>query len=198
MALLDASFALITHPNPRQIGTIIPDIVVEEIQHDQLQISEFPVESGAPISDHAYKRPPEIIMRCGFSNSTAQSEGYVQEVYALFLALQAPHGGPQPFNVTTGKRQYQNMLISSLLVTTDQESEYTLRVVVGLKMVIITSTSGGGLSSDPATQADPSQTSGVTNSGQVSANIPTTPVSGNIGSGGLGAGGFGTNPPVFG
>jgi hypothetical protein len=165
MALLDASFALITHPNPRQIGTIIPDIVIEEIQHDQLQISEFPVESGAPIADHAYKRPPEIIMRCGFSNSTAQSEGYVQQVYLLFLELQAQL---QPFNVTTGKRQYQNMLISSLLVTTDQESEYTLRVVVGLKMVIITSTSGGGLSSDPATQADPSQTSGTTNSGQAS------------------------------
>ena len=104
MALLDSNVALITHPNPRLIGTIIPDIVVEEICHDQLQITEFPVESGAPISDHAYKRPPEVIMRCGFSNSTAQTEGYVQEVYVLLLNLQ---DSLQPFNVTTGKRQYQ-------------------------------------------------------------------------------------------
>lgn len=165
MSRLDNSFALITHPNPRQIGTIIPDIVIEEIGHDQLQISEFPVETGAPISDHAYKRPPEIIMRCGFSNSTVQSEGYVQEVYALLLQLQAQL---QPFNVTSGKRQYQNMLISSLLVTTDQESEYALNIVVGLKMVIITSTSGGGQFADPANQALPEQTSGVNNSGQQS------------------------------
>jgi len=160
MALLDSSFALITHPNPRQIGTIIPDIVVEEIGHDQLQVTEFPVESGAPISDHAYKRPPEIIMRCGFSNSTVQSEGYVQQVYGLLLDLQ---DSLEPFDVTTGKRQYSNMMVSSLLVTTDQESEYALNVVVGLKMVIITSTSGGGASS--ANQASPDQTSAVQNSG---------------------------------
>src|ERR1700730_13820262 len=145
MALLDASFALITHPNPRLIGTIIPDIVIEEIGHDQLQITEFPVETGAPISDHAYKRPPEIIMRCGFSNSTAQSEGYVQQVYGLLVDLQ---NTLQPFDVTTGKRQYSNMLISSILVTTDQQSEYALNIAVALKMVIITNTSGGGASSD--------------------------------------------------
>ena len=174
MALLDSSAALVTHPNPRLIGTIIPDIVIEEIGHDQLQITEFPVETGAPISDHAYKRPPEIIMRCGFSNSTAQSEGYVQEVYALFLALQAQL---QPFNVTSGKRQYQNMLISSLLVTTDQQSEYALNIIVGLKMVIITSTSGGGASSDPSTQAMPEQTSAVQSSG------PTSPAGQGTGSG---------------
>jgi len=160
MAILDTNFALITHPNPRIIGTIIPDIVVEEIGHDQLQISEFPVESGAPISDHAYKRPPEIIMRCGFSNSTVQSEGYVQQVYGLLLDLQ---DGLQPFNVTTGKRQYSNMMVSSLLVTTDQESEYALNVVVGLKMVIITNTSGGGATT--ANQALPDQTSAPQNFG---------------------------------
>lgn len=176
MAILDSFFALITHPNPRIIGTIIPDIVIEEICNDQLQITEFPVETGAPISDHAYKRPPEIIMRCGFSNSTAQSEGYVQEVYALFLALQAQL---EPFSVTTGKRQYGNMLISSLLVTTDQESEYALNVVVGLKMVIITSTSGGGAFSDGTNQSFPQQTSGVQRSGAIS------PTGLGIGSGGI-------------
>ena len=162
MAILDTSFALITHPNPRSIGTIIPDIVVEEIGHDQLQVTEFPVESGAPISDHAYKRPPEIIMRCGFSNSTAQTEGYVQAVYGLFLDRQ---NALQPFNVTTGKRQYSNMLISSLLVTTDQESEYALNIVVGLKMVIITNTSGGGAFAPAANQSFPEQTSQLENSG---------------------------------
>jgi hypothetical protein len=162
MALLDATVALITHPNPRIIGTIIPDIVVEEIHHDQLQITEFPVETGAPISDHTFDRQPEVMMRCGFSNSTAQTEGYVQEVYQLLLLLKAAH---EPFNVTTGKRQYQNMLISSLLVTTDQQSEYALNVAVGLKGVLITSTDGGSGVAPASSQADPSQTSAVSQSG---------------------------------
>ena len=176
MSLLDAGFALVTHPNPRQIGTIIPDIVIEEIGHDRLQITEFPVETGAPISDHTFNRQPEILMRCGFSNSTAQTEGYVQEVYQLLLLLQAAH---EPFNVTTGKRQYQNMLVESLLVVTDRESEYALNVAVGLKGVIITSTSGGGATFTGANQADPSQTSSVTNSGQ------SSPIGKGTGSGGI-------------
>jgi hypothetical protein len=191
MAILDTNFALITHPNPRIIGTIIPDIVVEEIGHDQLQITEFPVESGAPISDHAYKRPPEIIMRCGFSNSTVQSEGYVQQVYGLLLDLQ---DGLQPFNVTTGKRQYSNMMVSSLLVTTDQESEYALNVVVGLKMVIITNTSGGGATT--ANQALPDQTSAPQNFG------PEQPISQGAGNNfaqvnAFAAGGLSPSTPVF-
>ena len=160
MGILDAGFALITRPNPRFIGTIIPDIVIEEIQNDQLQITEFPVETGAPISDHAFKRPPEIIMRCGFSNSTAQTEGYVQAVYGLLIDLQ---NSLEPFNVVTGKRIYSNMMINSLLVTTDHESEYALNVIVGLKMVIITNTSGGGATA--STQASADQTSGVQTSG---------------------------------
>ncbi len=174
MSLLDSNVALVTHPNPRVIGTIIPDIVIEEIGHDQLQITEFPVETGAPISDHAFLRQPEIIMRCGFSNSTHQTEGYVQEVYALFLSLQAQL---QPFNVTSGKRQYQNMLIASLLLTTDQQTEYALNIAVVLKGVLITSTSGGG--SSAATQASPEQTSAVTNTGPVAASGQGTG-SGNI------------------
>lgn len=42
---------------------------LEEIHKDDLEITEHPVELGAPIADHAFKRPAEVVIRCAWSNS---------------------------------------------------------------------------------------------------------------------------------
>jgi hypothetical protein len=158
--------------NSRSIGTIIPDIVVTETHHDETVITEHPVEKSASISDHAYDRPAELEMLCGFSNSTAQSEGYVQSVYAELLALRAQH---EPFDVSTGKRQYSNMLIHSLSVTTDETSENALNITVGLREVIIVSTQTTNTSN--SNQANPANTASGTDGGTKSLNqtngVPT-------------------------
>jgi hypothetical protein len=129
-------YALISSTT-RAIGTIIPDIVTEELNRDESVITDHPVDTGTAISDHVFDLPSQVEMRCGFSNSTAQTEGYVQAVYQEFLALRATR---QPFNVTTGKRQYSNMLIRSLAVQTDASSEFALNITVGLREIIIAST----------------------------------------------------------
>jgi hypothetical protein len=77
------------------------------------------------------------MMRCGFSDSSAESQGYVQAVYAQLVTLQARR---EPFNVYTGKRHYQNMLINSLMTVTDEKSEWTLFINVAMREIIITST----------------------------------------------------------
>jgi hypothetical protein len=51
----------------RRIGLIIPSVVISEKHSDTLEITEHPVETGAPVSDHAYKRPSEVVMEVGFS-----------------------------------------------------------------------------------------------------------------------------------
>lgn len=89
MSLIDDLYALISSP-VRVIGTIIPDVVVEEHHRDQLVITDHPVERGAAISDHAFKLPVEVEIRCGFSNSSAGIEGYVQAVYQEFYTCR-PH-----------------------------------------------------------------------------------------------------------
>jgi hypothetical protein len=53
-----------------------------------------------------------------------------------------------PFDVSTGKRSYTNMLVRSLQVTTDRTSENALQVVATLRQVILVSTK-------PLTQAAP-------------------------------------------
>lgn len=156
-----APYALITRQG-RAIGSIIPDVVIEEGHQDTLTITQHPVETGAAISDHAFKNPAELEMRIGFSDSTAGAVGASQEAYQELLVLQATR---EPFNVSTGKRQYTEMLIASLSVTTDQKSEHALNCVVGLRQVIRTSTSGSGSAGTDA-QTNPQTTAPVAETGQ--------------------------------
>ena len=60
-----------------------------------------------------------------------------KEIYQQILDLQASR---VPFDVTTGKRQYSNMLIRAIDVTTDRTSENVLMCVLTLREVIISQT----------------------------------------------------------
>lgn len=143
----------------RSIGGIIPDVVVEEISRDTLFITNHPVERGAAISDHAFKMPVEVEMRCGWSDS-GNFQGYSRAINAALLALQNQR---QPFTANTGKRTYSNMLIAGLEVSTSAGSEYALFVRVLLREVIIVGTTT--VAAGSGSQANPARTGGVTNGG---------------------------------
>lgn len=159
----------------RAIGQIYADVTIEENHRDEVVITQHPVEQGGIITDHAFKRPAELEIRCGFSNSSAGYEGYVQQQYQGLLALQLAR---KPFNVYTGKRKYSSMLIRGLSVVTDPHSEYVLMASVSLQEIITVSTqatsntgaSGTGTSTttpntDTSQQANPSATADITNRG---------------------------------
>lgn len=132
----DGNYALMSRGS-RIVGTIIPNVVIEETMHDEMTVTDHPVESGAMISDHAFARPVEIEMRCAWSNATGRSEGYVQMIYQQVLDLQKDR---EPFTVYTPKRVYKNMLITGVSITTDQKSEYALNAQLRLREIIITNT----------------------------------------------------------
>lgn len=176
MDILSTLFSL----QSRKIGMIVPDVVITEKHSDTLEITEHPVEDKAPVADHAFRRPSELVMEVGFSgggslldllNTSAigLSLGLSpKEVYQELLNLQRSR---VPFDVTTGKRLYNNMLIRVLDVTTDKTTENVLAATLTLKEVLITSTQ----SITVADKADMSQgvsTSAVQNSG-VKSTVPT-------------------------
>mgnify|MGYP001758463341 CR=1 FL=1 len=167
---------ILLRPN-RSIGTIIPGVVVEEAHRDDLVITDHPVEQGAAITDHAFKRPAEVVLRCGWSNSDilsavengslfgAVTESYVKEVYAQLLELQESR---TPFSITTGKRTYSNMLIASLSTSTDRTTEYSLFVTAVCRQIIIVETQVATMS--PAeNQANPASTAATKDTGVRSA-----------------------------
>ncbi|WP_143444392.1 phage baseplate protein [Klebsiella michiganensis] len=157
----------------RKIGLIVPSVVISEKHSDTLEITEHPVEVGAAISDHAYRRPSEVVMQVGFAGggslldlldttSFGLSAGLSpREVYQNLLDLQ---NSRVPFDVVTGKRLYSNMLIRAMEVTTERSTENVLSAVLTLREVIITSTT----TSQVAAKADMKEganTSAMQNSG---------------------------------
>ena len=141
-----APFALISSPF-RNLGGIFPDVVVEEVHQDNLTITQHPVEVGAPVTDHAFMQPYMVDLHAMWSDSSAQSSGYVQEVYNALLALQA---SAKPFSVVTGKRSYSNMLLRTLGIRTDDATEWALDCHASCQQIIITSTQTTSSSGGPS------------------------------------------------
>jgi hypothetical protein len=72
-------------------GTILGDIVaqatLEEKHQDELEVTEHPVEQGAAIVDHAFKRPAEVILHLGWSNSPSSAGSLVAAGAGLVSAV---------------------------------------------------------------------------------------------------------------
>jgi hypothetical protein len=152
-------------PHFRSIGGIIAQVTIEESGTDDLTITEHPVEQGAPIADHAFKRPSTINIRAGWSMRGAYDLSAESGIYGLLLSWQA---SLTPFDVITGKRRYTNMLMERLTVTTDQHSEYALMADIVCRQVIIVktaSTTVDSASSSPGDQKDAASTSSSSDGG---------------------------------
>ncbi|MGK8887360.1 phage baseplate protein [Burkholderia gladioli] len=182
----------VTLTGGKKIGGVAISATIEEIYSDNVTITEHPVEKGAPINDHAYVRPREVVMKCGWSNAdysallgaasvsfdptganTMATGTYVDAIYSKLLKLQADR---QPIDVTTTRRKYQNMLIQGLTVVTDQKTSSALMVTATLKQVIIVSTKAAKLP-PRANQANPAATAETQSSGVKSA-TPAAPAPG--------------------
>lgn len=171
----------------RSIGPITAQVTLEETHDDEMEITEHPVEQGAAIADHAFKRPARLRIRCAWSNSpstpglvdgvigglkatvsgaqdlvTGNTKAKVTDFYDKLLKLQVDRA---PFDVLTGKRAYKNMLVQALNCTTDRETENSLVVTVTLRQVIIVSTQIISVNAPAGDQANPEATQAPTNSG---------------------------------
>lgn len=187
----------------RSIGEFTAMVTIEETHQDDLEITDHPVELGAKITDHAFKLPATVTIKCGWSNSptssniaqslknavtgtingvknlTGNSESAVKTTYANFLKLQADR---TLVDVYTGKRVYKDMIVKSLYTQTTQDTENSLILTVTLRQVIIVSTqqltlAGGSIASEPSNLEDPQKNTTAVNSGQKSL-VPGTSYNG--------------------
>jgi hypothetical protein len=181
--------------NARNIGGLVAHVTVEEHHEDDLVITEHPVEQGAAITDHAYKRPAMVRIRAGWSNSPvplntglasiplnvlgslAQTAAafagpaeYVKDVYERLIKLQA---SLQPFTIVTGKRIYSDMLFQSLMVTTDEKTENVLMVMAVCKQIIRVQTTLI-INASRINMVDPATNAPDEPQGTLSLNPPTT------------------------
>lgn len=167
----------------RRVGILIPSVVVSEKHSDALEITEHPVEKPTTgsaagfIADHAYKRPSEVTMECGFAGGGSLLDFADTSAIGLSLGLSPKETYQQildlqlsriPFDVITGKRVYSNMLLRAVEVTTDKTSENVLNCTLTLREVIMTQTQSVKVA-DKSDMKDGVSTSAVQNSGTKSA-----------------------------
>ena len=174
----------------RSIGGLVAHATLEETHSDDLEITEHPIDQGASVTDHAYMRPREVMVRFGFSNSQGLGGAYsnaglptlpsvlsgsgaaqVDEIYQKLLAMQATR---QLIDVFTARRKYSNMLIKSLKVSTNKETENALVVDAVFRQVILVSTQVATISAPADAQAQPKETSLKQDAGTKSLSQATT------------------------
>jgi hypothetical protein len=179
----------------RSIGTIVPDVTIEEHHSDRMQVSRHPIANNTPISDHAYLEPATVTMRCGWSNSNivaAAAQGFAsglssggfgggllgagqglldsateQRASAVYTQMLNLQKSRKPFQLTTGKRVYPSMLITEITVTTDRHSEYALMLECRMQEVILVSEQSAQVPSlgQQSQQQSASQTASPTGTG---------------------------------
>ena len=186
------------------IDDIKVDTTIDEQYEDALEITDHPVQVGAQISDHSFKRPMELRLRCGWSdanssaaigaisnfltgsNSSTSTSGeftggsmaasdYVAGVYSQLLQLQETR---DTFSVTTGLRVYDDVLLTSIRVRRDVTTSSALMVEATMRQVILVDTQTATVPPQ-ADQATPQATADTVNAGpQQPQAITTTPASG--------------------
>lgn len=124
-------YALI-YQGTSKIGSLLPDCVVEEVYEDRAQITAHPVERGSNISDHAYILPKQVEMRIAWADYKGGEVNYSRMKYEELLRLQAQL---EPLNVSTGKRQYRDMLIEAISVTHDEKTKHAVIAIVRMREV---------------------------------------------------------------
>ncbi|MCO8066094.1 hypothetical protein NI459_00280 [Acinetobacter schindleri] len=170
----------------RTIMGLFADVTIEEKHKDEMKITEHPTEVGAPINDHAYKEAPEVSMKVGWSESAGKLNGLVGDsflsgntslniVYQTLILLQET---AVPLVVSTGKRLYTNMLIKSLGCTTDLQTENVLMIDLTFKKINLVQTSETEVLVE--NQANPAETSGVSDGGTVQPKQASTSVLGQL------------------
>lgn len=147
----------------RSIGGLVLDVTVSEQHEDELEITTQPVEQGAEISDHAFAKQARVTIEAGHSDSGGSETGDTRsaEAYQALLKLQ---GSREPFDLVTGKRTYANMLIKSLTVVTDPQTEHVLSVKAELQEILFATVSEVAV--PRSRQRHAAKTAGPTQTGQ--------------------------------
>lgn len=130
----------------RNIGGIVIDCFVRENHVSRVKLTEFPIEIGVNINDHRIIQPREL-----------EIVGIVSDIPPNFLKLTLPNFGSttttrsigaynqlaqlqiagEPFNVLTGLRLYQNVLIEELYIDRDKDTSGGLYFSCRMKEMII-------------------------------------------------------------
>lgn len=122
----------------RSISYIVPQVGIRDEHRDEVALTDNPIDSGAPVTDHAFSRPAELRMTIGWSDSASffdvsGSSNNASDAYSALLELMSQRSA---IGVVTPKRSYEDMVIIGLETVTDRETNSTLVIEVTMRQAI--------------------------------------------------------------
>lgn len=150
---------------------IIPGVVVSEDHADEVAVSRHPVDTGAPIADHAYRLPASVVCTFGWGSQSSSINSLLSgsplrgrrtsaEVYQQFLDWMAAR---KILSLSTGKRLYPAVLITGLKTSSTVDTENALVLEITFEEVLLVSPSETTL--EAAAQKSPQKTASPTSGG---------------------------------
>jgi hypothetical protein len=141
------------------IGGLFFDAVLRSEHTSSLNITQHPVETGAAITDYAYRNPEQLVMDISMSDvitkinqSSDQFGGGDQSrsvnAYQLLKGLQ---NNRVPVSVVTKLNNYDNMLIETIVSTDTKDTQFGLKATVTLKEIFIVYVTTVKISARPQT-----------------------------------------------
>ena len=117
---------LIYKGKPGKIGELTLDVTISENHSFTSQVTQFPIEAGAEISDHIINKPVDLSVVGFITNSPVQVFGGILEnlitsqvaipnrVQSAFTLLTDMREIKETFTVVTGLKVYRNMFFKNL------------------------------------------------------------------------------------
>ena len=129
-----------------QLGGIVADAWLSEEHSRELEITENPIEFGAPITDHAFVKPQELTIEFGITNTPLLvndafgqlGEDRVNNAREMLFALQDGKVFLTVQTLTGG--DYERLLLQSISWRTDSSNTQSATFALKLKEVKITAT----------------------------------------------------------
>lgn len=158
--------------NPQFVG----QVTLEETHHDDLEIVDHPIQQGAPITDHVFKKPAELILHIGWSGAQLVSGGlipantpgplYLNQLAAIYNQLLVGQQSAVLYTVVTAKRQYTQMAIKSIVTQSDVANENVLMVTLHMRQLFIVNAQVISVPASQGAQATPQVTNPVSPNGR--------------------------------
>jgi hypothetical protein len=125
-----------------RIGGYLIDAAISEEESLDADVTEYPVESGAVITDHVRNRPRKLDLEFVVSDTPigAAAGARAADVVPSSEArqtLEALRATRQPFSVVTSVRTYDNMVFTSLSFPRDGDTGDALRGKASLQQIEI-------------------------------------------------------------
>ena len=119
----------------RSLGGLSFTVTISEQERDSAKVTDYPVESGATMSDHVIIAPRQLTVQIGqgVENSDTDPRDMLGKIRELMTKR-------EPFEVYTGKTYFKSMVITAISVKTDAANETVLSASITLREVTIAQT----------------------------------------------------------